>query len=133
MSLISLLDLNTLLIPFSQLCHLIAVLFGKSWESAPIPFNMSLDDIWRNPCDIVHYLRLKILYIAYVHTFSRQILLVSNRSRNIGCGMFFSLHVCFTSPTKPFFNHPCSFLHQQSGNSDSSSPNYNRQLFLKLH
>ncbi|GFS73920.1 hypothetical protein NPIL_586841, partial [Nephila pilipes] len=55
MSLISLFDLNTLLIPFSQLCHLIAVLFVKSSESAPIPFNMSLDDLWMNPYDIVHY------------------------------------------------------------------------------
>ncbi|GFT61254.1 hypothetical protein NPIL_656401 [Nephila pilipes] len=75
MSLISLFDLNTLLIPFSQLSHLIAVLFVKSSESAPIPFNMSLDDIWMNPCDIIHYLHLKILYIDYAHTFSTQIML----------------------------------------------------------
>ncbi|GFT35995.1 hypothetical protein NPIL_261651, partial [Nephila pilipes] len=75
MSLISLFDLNTLLIPFSQLSHLIAVSFVKCCESAPVSFNMSLDDIWMNPCDIVHYLHFKILYVADVHTFSTQILL----------------------------------------------------------
>ncbi|GFT78253.1 hypothetical protein NPIL_485601, partial [Nephila pilipes] len=75
MSLISLFDLNTLLIPFLQLSHHIGGLFGKSCESAPIPFNLSLDDLWMNPCDIVYHLHLEILYIAYVYKFSPQILL----------------------------------------------------------